>query len=326
MKSGLLKLLTGLTIPQEYVCLGEELSNPLKVFLTNSQNHEYTEVTHCHLFIGYKPLIIALVFPIDQFPSPNDTEICLSLTQKVTINTHWRGFNTDSESISRLHMKKIMVQKMGSLSVGIYEGLFGEHKFIPTLNQKINTLLTRLRRKSSGNITLDGNLYSQVRIAYGIARKISLITVSDGSLLNLFPTDLHGPVGNYFYISSLRIGGEACNQVERSKKITISEIDVSYYQTAYRLGKNHMRQLTRKAEFDLAMEHSKIFHHPLPKGVGFYRELELIDQVDVGIHRLLIYKVIHALKIKDIISLTHIHQYYAQWRISKNLETRFLLR
>lgn len=57
--------------------------------------------------------------------------------------------------------------------------------------------------------------------------------VKDDELLNFFPTDLHGQIGDGSYVSSLRIGGMACNQVEAVQRIVISHIDVNAFRETY---------------------------------------------------------------------------------------------
>ena len=59
----------------------------------------------------------------------------------------------------------------------------------------------------------------------------------------MFPTDLHGQVNDGFYVGSLRHGGKANEQVERSKNIALSRVDLSWCKQAYTLGKNHMQDL-----------------------------------------------------------------------------------
>ncbi|MEO6105963.1 MAG: hypothetical protein ABIP52_05735 [Cyclobacteriaceae bacterium] len=55
------KFVTGLTIPQEYLCLSlEKLENPLSVFLT-TRSKEFWNISSNHLFLGYRPLIMAIV-------------------------------------------------------------------------------------------------------------------------------------------------------------------------------------------------------------------------------------------------------------------------
>ena len=173
---------------------------------------------------------------------------------------------------------------------------------------------------------LPGNLYDQVRIAYCIPRLISLITVYDGNRMNLFPTDLHGTIDNDLYLGSLRIGGEACEQVNRLKRIVISEIDKRHFREAYGLGKRHMQPMNDKSSFHLEEAVSANFGFPLPVEVGTYRELEYLDHFDISIHRIFIYRVVNTAEIKKIEPLAHIHRYYAQWRENRKLETHYLFR
>jgi len=145
--------------------------------------------------------------------------------------------------------------------------------------------------------------------------------------MNMFPTDLHGPIGEKFYAGSLRLGGLANDQVEKYKQIVISEVEPSFYKHAYALGKNHMKELQKESEFPLHLTRSKSLNFLLPAAVVSNRELKRINSLDVGIHRIHLYEII----LRDILqenqsSLTHIHQYYAQWRLDHGLSTPMLLR
>ncbi len=327
MKTFLKRILTGLTIEQEYICLGYEgFLDTLKVFLTSSGINSTDEVTYRHIFLGYKPLVIAIIFPIESTKSSSE-EISLSFSRNdVFIDSKWKGFPSTKDNIAQLKMKRIGVEKLSKVYVAFYVGSFGDHKFLPYLNQFFNSLIEKTKNKGTNNISLQGNLYDQVRIAYSLPRKISLITVSDGNLMNLFPTDLHGSVGDDFYLSSLRIKGKACEQVEKIKKIVISEVDSNQFKMVYHLGKNHVKMMTDKNSFECSGKFSKTFNAPLPIGVILYRELELINSFDVGIHRILIYKVIFSEKVSEAQTLAHIHQYYAQWRKDNGLMSQYLFR
>ncbi|MER3328232.1 MAG: hypothetical protein RIF34_01550, partial [Candidatus Kapaibacterium sp.] len=152
------------------------------------------------------------------------------------------------------------------------------------------------------------------------------ITVAENELMNMFPTDLHGGIDKDHYISSLRIGGEACEQIERIGRIIVSDIDSVFYQSAYDLGKNHMQSMKPLTKFDLSNEYSEVFKFPLPTGVGSYKELEVMETFDIGIHRLFIYNVLRERTVKPISPLFHIHSYYAQWRKNNKLPTDYLFR
>ncbi|MBA4058706.1 MAG: hypothetical protein C0490_28575, partial [Marivirga sp.] len=65
-KNQIKKILTGLTVPQEYCCLElENLQDRLNVFLTLKNQHFPVEVSQSHLFLGYKPLVVGLSFSMN---------------------------------------------------------------------------------------------------------------------------------------------------------------------------------------------------------------------------------------------------------------------
>ncbi len=318
MGLGIKQFLTGLQLPQEYLCVeNEKISSTLKVFLTSTGSTKFLDITTIHLFLGYKPLVIAVIYKEDMEELSSSSEVYLKFCQN--------EFSSQSV-VASLLVKRIRVETFQQSKVVFYEGVSGQHRFIKFHQQKINSLFLALTKKPASNVSLDGNLYDQVRIAYAVPRIIALITVSDGTNMNLFPTDLHGPIGTEFYASSLRIGGEALKQVEQVKNIVMSEIDSTSHRSAYALGKNHMKKMQPENNFALSNIRSHHFAIPIPSVAGSYRELEVVKSYDVGIHRILIYKILHKQIIQKINTLAHVHQYYAQWRIDHNLKTDYLIR
>ena len=134
---------------------------------------------------------------------------------------------------------------MDDKSVYLLRGVFGDHHFLPGLTKRLLNLRERIKKRKASNIDLDANLYEQVRLTYAVPRNISVISLGRDSLYNMFPTDLHGPVSEKHYISSLRIGGKANAQVETLKQLAISMVQSDFYEQAYELGRNHMRALGR---------------------------------------------------------------------------------
>lgn len=330
LKRQIRKLLTGLAVPQEYCCLRlEQMTEPLKVILSIKGNMFTTDVTDSHLFLGYKPLIIGFYkSEHDGMHLFDDGEVCLSFVrQNFSSNSIWKGFPTDSAAVARLILKNKIEVDVNGRHVCLYEGCNGVHTFISPIHQAANIALEKFRNRQAGNISLNGNLFDQVRIAYAVPRKISIITVSNGSLINMFPTDLHGPIGSRFYAGSLRIGGRANEQVENLTKVVISDVDASVYQQTYALGKNHMNDLQDKDGFALHQKRSRTFNFPLPASALRYRELTRISSTDHGIHRIHFYQIVNDEVLLDSTStLAHIQQYYAQWRIDHGLKTKLYFR
>jgi flavin reductase (DIM6/NTAB) family NADH-FMN oxidoreductase RutF len=323
------KLLLGTGLPQEYLCIKESLEAPLSVFLTGKSTAYQKEVSRSHLFLGYRPLVMAVVFDKssdDAKWADQQDQVCLSFIQgALTINSNWKGFGTDQRAVANLALEKIKTFELGDSRVFVLQGEAGAHKFLSVFHQVANQLKEKLMKKLPGNIDLPGNLYDQVITAYAIPRSISVITVLDGSKMNLFPTDLHGPAGSY-YLSSLRIGGKANEQIERTGTIAMSRVDPIAFRLVYEAGKNHMADPTSPDNFKLAKVRSKVGGIPLPEAVLSYKELEQTGSFDVGIHRIHYYEVVASEVLTAGPGLAHVHRYYAQWRLNQHLHTEIFFR
>lgn len=319
----ILNRLNGLHYPQEYLCLDKEtFQQPLYVYLAEG-NRIIKDITNKHLFTGYCPLIFTLYSPANSnLEMGADIDIVFT-DQSLQPNEAFK----QKDAIAHLYMKMIRKQSAGDTAIFYYEAFKGEHHFLSSFHQYIIGLNNRLFNKKTGNIFLHDNLYKQVQIAYSVPRDISLITVSDGGLYNLFPTDLHGPVNEQFYVCSLRQEGKACRQVEAAERIVISQVHCDAYKTVYCLGKNHMQELKSKIDLPFGESNSNVYHLPLPQPVLYYRELELLEPFIHGIHKLLLFKIVYSQPVKDeSATLAHVHNCYATWRYNHQVSSNFLLR
>ena len=313
----------GLYFKQEYLCLAKELlEQPLCVYIS-AENRAIKDITNHHLFIGYSPLVLA--FPFYK-------EIDLSRNEHVDIlfSDHQLKPNdivTTKDALARISLRKIHEQGLGTDRYYCYEGISGRHRFISAAYQLIIALQNQLYNKKPGNVFLAGNLLKQVQIAYSIPRIISLVTVEQNSLFNLFPTDLHGQISDEYYIISLRQGGKAAQQVEMTKKVLVTEVDPSFYKTVYSLGKNHLQDFKTKEQFPFGDRFSDLLKLPLPRSAVYFRELEWQQSFDHGIHRFFLFKIMNKRQILDKpATLAHIHTVCATWRHNKALPGNYLLR
>lgn len=299
--------LTGLIHSQEYICLAEKPQPILRVWAES--DGELLDVTDEHIFIGYKPLLIGLL--------RTPVEIGRSVV------FHFR--NEGGLDVATLTSKTVFHRTLNSQTIVFCEGIRGTHKFIRGPHQWINRQRLWFSPSKPGNVTLPGNLYDQVRIAYSLPRTISVVILSDGQRVNVFPTDLHGPIGQQYYVSSLRINGRATQQVERLRKLVIADIAAKAYREVYAWGSNHQKDLRDPNQFTWEAHASKLLGVPLPAGTIGYRELELVESVDHGIHRIHFYRVLSYMPTTKE-PVAHIHQYYAQWRNDHGLPTKSLFR
>jgi flavin reductase (DIM6/NTAB) family NADH-FMN oxidoreductase RutF len=309
------KLLTGLSIPQQYICLAKEtVERPMQVALKD--NGMDVNVTDSHIFLGYKPLIIALTF--------SDAER-KELANRESIKLNF--YSVENGNVATLSLRRVVSRRISDLNVVFYEGLDGRHKFISGVHQLLNSVRDKFRREPPGNISLEGNLHDMVRIAYSVARPIHVITLLEGKKMNMFPTDLHGAVSNKYYVSSLRKNGKANEQVERVGKIVLSRVAAGAFKDVYGLGRNHMSELRPTNDFKCASELSGILGYPVPEFALEYLELQRVESFDIGnVHRIHIYEILRRENLGSGLTLAHVHQYYAQWRLDNNLKTEMLLR
>jgi hypothetical protein len=285
----------------------------VSVFLVVDPASPRIDVTHRHVFIGYKPVIISLILP--------DNVARLEKYSDVRLE-----FCHGQDAIATLVLRKDRVMLIGSTPIIFYQAVNGKHSFINPFYQIVDRLRQSLKKSKPGNVALPGNLYDQVRVAYCVAREIGIITVGTSQSMNMFPTDLHGILTDDYYISSLRIGGAATQQVERNGKIVLATVEASAFGAVYALGPNHMHEPAPDSAFPCAGESSG-FHIPISSYASSYRELERLSSIDIGIHRVHVYRIISSQKVKQTDSmLAHIHGYYAQWRSDRNIPTDMLIR
>ncbi|HEY0654975.1 MAG TPA: hypothetical protein VGD65_17675 [Chryseosolibacter sp.] len=323
IKDRLRQWLFGLTIPQQYLCIdGDRFPNPLQTVVTLSTTHEPISIEH--IFVGYKPVVLGFH---DEGRVLGNGDLCLQFHQQAfRPDSNWRGFPSARNVVARMILSPIGETFRGFECVRLYQAIRGQHKFLSSPYQHINRLREHLVKPKPGNVNLPGELHDMVRIAYSLPRTIALVSVGTPKQLNVFPTDLHGKLNGQLYMSSLRIGGKAQQQVEKERRIVLSKVGCDSFREVYALGKNHMKDMSELMEFDLAPNVSERYGVPLPANVLSYFELEVMAWIDIGIHRIYLYKIENEVKASHGGVLAHIHQYYAQWRHHHGMETNYLLR
>ena len=313
---------SGYKYPQEYLCLeNDRIPDLLHVYIIRN-GLVVQDVSNLHLFVGYKPLIFALP-NLERIDLSDARELNLALSNRILTNG---STISPDDIVAQLTLIRVDVKQIKGTLIYLYEGSNGDHKFLSPVNQWAIQLQNEWFNKKSGNVFLSTNLYRQVQIAYAIPRRISLITIKMDQAFNLFPTDLHGKLGEDTYLISLRHAGMAARQVELTKRIVLSQVDPSSFKLAYGLGKNHMQPLKAKDHFPFSNQVSEKFSIPVPDQATGYYELTLEDSSIMGIHRLFVFSISTNKTNSDANSLVHIHNAYASWRKKNGLSGNYLLR
>jgi len=283
-----------------------------------NDDENFFDLTDSHLFVGYYPLIIAI--SCEKNSSLNNL-----LQNKNDIET---VFGESQDKIyAQLMLKKINTIVFDEVTLYLFEGVKGSHRFLSKFHILTNNLKYKLTAEKKINIYLKGNLYEQVKIAYSIPRKILLVSLGMNNMFNIFPTDINGRIGKQNFVISLRKNGKANKQVKELKKIVLSEMSAYTCKEVYALGVNHIKDLRAKEDFDFSEILSEKYSIPLPNNALRYFELEFINDMQTGVHNLCFFKIVNSANIEDSKStLAHIHRDYAEWRINNGIKSEFLLR
>ncbi len=318
MLKKILNKFNGLHYPQEYLCFAREsFHQPLHVYLVN-KTHIIKDITNQHWFVGYCPLVFAF--------SGADWPASLQLIFSHRLLLPNEIFSKE-DALASLDLKQVKEQVAENNSFSYYEGVNGSHHFLSAFHQFINRVNNELYNKKPGNVFLHNNLYKQVQIAYAVPRIISLISICNNDLFNVFPTDLHGQPDEQHYIISLRIGGKAVEQTEKAGKLLISQVHCEAYKMVYDMGKNHMQELKPIENFPFSFTLSENLKWPLPEWAISCKELVLLDSFTHGIHQIMLFKIsFHQQLQTQTATLSHIHNSYASWRYKNGLPGNYLLR
>lgn len=311
--------LLGITLPQEYICAAfEDLDNKMKMFL-ESPDRSLIDVTGNQIMLGYKPLLLGLM-PVKNRKGIESGDGDIKILHI--------GLS-ENEIIAKLRMKKVYTGFLDSQPIFILEGVRGEHYFTNYLQQRIQNFYYNLTADKVKNIFLEGNLYTQVKIAYSFPRLIYLISIGSNDAFNIFPSDLSGKINSVFFAVSLRTDRKANRQVESSANCLISEMQAAAYKETYLLGQNHVRDLvtTELLNIQLRTERSQKLKLPVPEKAAAYYELERLSKIEFGLHSLHFFKIINYVRLNESNStLAHIHRDYAGWRIKRKMNAPYLLR
>lgn len=315
-KEFILKKVLGRQFPQEYLCAS---SSSLQAALQLVFKHgaESINVTDKLLFAGYKPLLMAMpgaFFTMHNITQSGRLEISLS--------------DSSGHNVGTLILDEVQDHSKSNNGFILYRGKSATLRLLPRFQRCMEHIYYRFTANKKDPLHFSPQLYRQVRLAYAVPRTISLITVMQDNLYNVFPTDLHGRIDENHYLISLRRGGKADAQVSASGSILLSDIRPDFFREAYVLGKNHMQPLRGREAFPfLSASDSGELKIPVPEPAIAYRELVEKEVIPMGVHNIHIFSVIQT-KILDPEAphLVHIHRDTAAWRMHHGVHDAFLLR
>jgi hypothetical protein len=123
--------------------------------------------------------------------------------------------------------------------------------------------------------------------AYSYPRRVRLISFREGTWYNIFPMDLVGDIPlSRRYVFGLRHSNVTLARIIESKKLAVSEIPYEHKNIIYQLGKHHREPLS-ETYFPFEFIESETFDFPIPVWANSYKEIRIVNTMNLGSHMLL---------------------------------------
>lgn len=285
--------------PQEYLCLeAESMHDRFRWTIDGTPIDPRSP-----LFLGYRPLV-------------------LGVPEQVSVGKGMLKFEHKGTAIAGVQLSEFREKQWPGIR--LFTGSTTWQRFLPPLLGPLDRLRQRINERRTGNVTHSMLEYDQLRIAYAQPREIHLAVIGSPERCNIFPTDLHGPVGNAGYIISLRHANAVCKQLQERGSLLLCRMALNTYKEVYRLGARHNAVWERA---DIIRATTSVFGgHAVPDGARSAMLLELHDQHDVGIHRLHRLVVKERARFSDGPVLAHAHAAPLGWLKRRGLAPPVLLR
>ncbi|REK00669.1 MAG: hypothetical protein DWQ44_04500 [Bacteroidetes bacterium] len=290
----------GTFLPNEYVCIdNKELKSDLRVTYTSGEFS--VNVDDSQFLLGYKPIIFGI-----------PAEIILHSSGEAFLT-----FYCNDILLGNIHLEKTRDDFFG---LTLFQAASADNNFLSGF-QKLLKRINRLKSRKD-QLSPDHKTYRVLELAYSYPRMISLLLLSSGEKINVFPTDLHCIIPDMRKcIISLRENGKALEQTELVKQISLFPMKPAAFQLVYAQGKGHMRDFSDRSDFPFLDESLN------PENASGRLVLELKGKTKIGIHNLLAFNVLSY----DSFSqgnhlLSHVHAHFTAWRLRNGYSDNWLYR
>ena len=145
-------------------------------------------------------------------------------------------------------------------------------------------------------------------------RPVFLVSAADGSVGNLFPMDLVGPVGQESFAVALHNTSTGLTLLSQSRRIALCSVPFNKAPVAFVLGNQHKLSTIDYASLPFSMKRSSTFGLPVPEFSLRVREMQIHTVLPIGSHTLFVARTVDDQLWKDDLQLFQIHGFYDAWR------------
>jgi flavin reductase (DIM6/NTAB) family NADH-FMN oxidoreductase RutF len=144
---------------------------------------------------------------------------------------------------------------------------------------------------------------------YSYPRKIILTSFGAGDHFNLFPMDFQGYIEQEnIVLLGLRNTNITLQYIIEQKQVVVADFDLDSIRPVYDLGKHHSTKPPHPQHLGFAIIHTDELKFPIPAFAPAYKEVSVLNTLQLGSHTLIIGKVINSTSPATDRNLYHISQ------------------
>ncbi len=262
--------------------------NQIKEKVLLKQGRDSMDISEKHCIVCHRPFLMAV------WMTPNELSQFSTEPAQVLVLT---GTQVSAELAIRLKMKI----EEGNNWVVIF--LIEQAKCFQTNSFHQLLIRTYFRNK---NTLLEDKIYGAM---YSYPRKVIAASFRDKEHYNIFPMDFQCFVKeSNLYILGLRTTNTTLAKILQARRLVISDTDSADINDIYFLGGHHSSALSSIDKLPFGISDSELFGFPVPDFAASYKEMEIVQNLELGSHMLLIAKALNSKEAKEPISyLYHIH-------------------
>ncbi len=154
-------------------------------------------------------------------------------------------------------------------------------------------------------------------VFYICPRPVALVSAMHGTIGNIFPMNLMGPIGNGHFCFALNSKTPVASLVERTGEIAVSSIPLRQSSLAIQFGKHHRREGVDLNQLPFATRTSTVLGIPVPGFALRVREMKIESVHKLGSHTMFIGRTLRDEHWNDGLEFFVEHGIYRAWRESK---------
>jgi flavin reductase (DIM6/NTAB) family NADH-FMN oxidoreductase RutF len=309
-------LLKNLRFPQ-YSAVG--LRDPQNVVTVSLRGlGQPADVTRNNVVVALRPLTVGIMLKADAASRRSGTLSCV---------LEFREQAGAGRLMGSIGLDRTQDLTLPGYTFRLFEPKGCDNHYLPALQLWMYDRLQERRarqqqREKPYNFQMVPSDLRALFVFYICPRPVSLVTVVDGEHANIFPMDLIGPTDSPWFSMALRLSSPAVALMERSRRLAVAAIPLSYKAIAYELGKHHTRPSIDWATLPFRTVLSPEYHLPVPEVSIGVREVHVEECRPVGSHMLFITSVTKESALNPdpaALQLFHVHGAYRQHLLRRGI-------